>query len=57
MATDTYLFKGVPHGFRRHSELSASKSWDEVMANGITWALSKPAPPGKFEIKVRPVNS
>ncbi|KAL2136179.1 hypothetical protein VTI74DRAFT_5057 [Chaetomium olivicolor] len=38
--TDVHLFKGVPHGFRRFGEkLSASEKWDEVMENGIRWAL------------------
>ncbi|KAK4120121.1 alpha/beta-hydrolase [Parathielavia appendiculata] len=38
--TNVHLFKGVPHGFRRFGDkLSASKKWDEVMENGIRWAL------------------
>ncbi|KAJ5083478.1 hypothetical protein N7456_012905 [Penicillium angulare] len=50
--TDTTIFRGVPHGFRRYgSSLErASKLWDETVSNGITWALSNP-PAGAFEIK------
>ncbi|KAJ5560799.1 hypothetical protein N7535_008996 [Penicillium sp. DV-2018c] len=49
--TDVHVFPGVPHGFRRYGDkLSESKRWDEVMSNGISWALSNPAP-GPFKIK------
>ncbi|KAK0723339.1 esterase/lipase [Lasiosphaeria miniovina] len=52
VATDVTLFRGVPHAFRGFGdELSASKHWDDVVGNGIAWALSKPAPTGVFEIK------
>lgn len=48
--TQTNVFKGVPHGFRRYGDrLSVCKKWDEVMAGGIKWALDEPAP-GPFEI-------
>lgn len=49
--TDVHVFRGVPHGFRRYgAKLSASKYWDEVMSNGISWALTNP-PVAPFEIK------
>ena len=49
--TDVHVFPGVPHGFRRYKDkLSESKRWDEVMSNGIGWALTNPAP-GPFVIK------
>lgn len=49
--TNVNVFPGVPHGFRRYGDkLSASKKWDEVMSDGISWALSNPAH-GPFEIK------
>ncbi|GAB1204082.1 hypothetical protein APSETT445_002731 [Aspergillus pseudonomiae] len=49
--TDVNVFKGLPHGFRRYgSKLSASKKWDEVMAQGIQHALSDPVA-GEFVIK------
>ncbi|KAL4907910.1 hypothetical protein BDW74DRAFT_166498 [Aspergillus multicolor] len=48
--TQTNVFKGVPHGFRRYGDrLTVNKKWDEVIAEGIKWALSDPAP-GPFEI-------
>ncbi|KAF2012445.1 alpha/beta-hydrolase, partial [Aaosphaeria arxii CBS 175.79] len=51
--TDTRLFKGVPHGFRRFgAALKASEQWDLAVEEGIHWALSKPAATGKFDIKV-----
>ncbi|CAI7657585.1 unnamed protein product [Penicillium discolor] len=48
--TNVHVFPGVPHGFRRYKQLPDSKRWDEVMSDGIAWALSSPAP-GPFEIK------
>ncbi|KAF4989382.1 hypothetical protein FGRMN_9151 [Fusarium graminum] len=51
--TDVQVFSGLPHGFRRFGDqLTESKRWDAVMENGIKWALSNPAPTGKFEIKL-----
>lgn len=51
--TDVSLFKGVPHGFRRFGDrLSESKHWDDVIVNGIRWALSEPAATA-FEVKTR----
>lgn len=51
VATNVHVFPGVPHGFRRYRDnLSDSKRWDEVMSDGITWALTNPAP-GPFVIK------
>ncbi|KAL4865920.1 hypothetical protein BDV12DRAFT_173729 [Aspergillus spectabilis] len=48
--TKTNVFKGVPHGFRRYGEkLSVSQKWDEVVFEGIKWALSEPEP-GPFVI-------
>ncbi|KFY38642.1 hypothetical protein V494_04273 [Pseudogymnoascus sp. VKM F-4513 (FW-928)] len=50
--TNTTLFKGVPHGFRRFGDaLSASKRWDNVIDEGIKWALSNPAATYDFDIK------
>ncbi|KAK3386874.1 Alpha/Beta hydrolase protein [Podospora didyma] len=52
VATDVSVFQGVPHAFRQFGDkLAASKRWDEVVENGIRWALSKPAPSGKFTAK------
>jgi hypothetical protein len=49
---DVNVFKGVPHGFRRFGDrLSASKRWDDVMANGILWSLNNPTPAEKLNIK------
>ncbi|KAJ5983093.1 hypothetical protein N7481_005192 [Penicillium waksmanii] len=50
--TDVHVFPGVPHGFRRYGDklAASSKRWDEVMTNGISWALSSPEC-GSFEIK------
>ncbi|KAJ5497398.1 Alpha/beta hydrolase fold-3 [Penicillium fimorum] len=48
--TNVHVFPGVPHGFRRYKDLPDSKRWDEVMSDGIAWALTSPAP-GQFEIK------
>lgn len=48
--TNVHVFPGVPHSFRRYKQLSDNKRWDEVMSDGIAWALSNPAP-GPFEIK------
>ncbi|KAH6670311.1 lipase [Plectosphaerella plurivora] len=48
--TDTYLFEGVPHAFRRFGELSQSKRWDAAMVGSVKWALSQPAA-GAFEVK------
>ncbi|CAI7633321.1 unnamed protein product [Penicillium glandicola] len=47
--TNVHVFPGVPHGFRRFKTLPDSKRWDEVMSDGIAWALTSPAP-GPFEI-------
>ncbi|KAJ5953305.1 hypothetical protein N7454_000201 [Penicillium verhagenii] len=50
--TDITVFRGVPHGYRRHGVglERASKKWDEVMSGGISWALSNPVV-GPWEIK------
>lgn len=49
--TNVNVFRGVPHGFRRYGDkLSASKNWDDVMSEGITWSLSNPVA-SAFEIK------
>ncbi|KAH0442370.1 hypothetical protein CcaCcLH18_01412 [Colletotrichum camelliae] len=49
--TETHIFRGVPHGFRRFGDkLSESKHWDNVTDNGIKWALTKPTPSGQFVI-------
>ncbi|KAF9888524.1 hypothetical protein FE257_008631 [Aspergillus nanangensis] len=50
--TNINVFKGVPHGFRRFGEkLSVCKQWDQVMADGIQWALRKPSASGEFNIQ------
>lgn len=42
--TDVHVFRGVPHAFRRWGDkLPGSKKWDQVLSQGITWALSKPS--------------
>lgn len=49
--TNTNVFKGLPHGFRRFGDkLSACKNWDLVIEDGIRWAWSKPSASGKFII-------
>ncbi|RMZ70939.1 lipase esterase [Pyrenophora seminiperda CCB06] len=51
--TETRLFKGVPHGYRRFGKaLKASEHWDQCVDEGILWVLSKPEATGKFEVKV-----
>lgn len=50
--TNINIFRGVPHGFRRFGDkLSASKKWDNVIDEGIKWALSNPVATHQFEIK------
>jgi len=50
--TRVALLRGVPHGFRRFgSKLSASKKWDDMMEEGISWLLSAPSTPTRFEIQ------
>ncbi|KAJ5494443.1 hypothetical protein N7463_010530 [Penicillium fimorum] len=50
--TNVNVFKGVPHGFRRFGErLSVCKQWDQIMEDGIRWALAKPSTSGEFIIK------
>ncbi|KAJ5650393.1 uncharacterized protein N7484_004116 [Penicillium longicatenatum] len=50
--TDVTVYRGVPHGFRRYGNAleRASKKWDEVMSDGISWALGNPAA-GPWEVK------
>jgi hypothetical protein len=49
--TNVNVFRGVPHGFKLFgNKLSASKRWDEVIADGISWAMNNPIA-GPFEIK------
>ncbi|KAF4815065.1 AB hydrolase superfamily protein [Colletotrichum siamense] len=49
--TETHIFRGVPHGFRRFGDkLSESKHWDNVTDYGIKWALTKPTASGHFVI-------
>ncbi|ODH32318.1 hypothetical protein ACO22_03388 [Paracoccidioides brasiliensis] len=50
--TKVNVFRGLPHGFRRFSQdqLPAGKRWDEVICEGIQFALSDPVATGKFEI-------
>lgn len=50
--TDVHMFSGLPHGFPLVKGLTADvKRWNDVMSNGILWALSKPEATHKFEIK------
>ncbi|KAG5951142.1 hypothetical protein E4U53_003702 [Claviceps sorghi] len=42
--TDTYVFPGMPHGFRQFAQGSQSKRWDAIWAHSVKWALSKPEP-------------
>ncbi|KAJ5382991.1 hypothetical protein N7517_000902 [Penicillium concentricum] len=50
--TNVNVFKGVPHGFRRFGErLSVCKQWDQIMEDGIRWALAKHSTSGQFIIK------
>ncbi|KAJ5825861.1 hypothetical protein N7474_002999 [Penicillium riverlandense] len=51
--TNVNVFRGVPHGFRRFGEkkLSVCTQWDQVMEDGIQWALAKPSASGKFAIQ------
>ncbi|PGH19180.1 hypothetical protein AJ80_04149 [Polytolypa hystricis UAMH7299] len=52
--TSTNVFSGLPHGFRRYGDkLSESKRWDQVICEGIRWALSDPVATGQFEIKAQ----
>ena len=49
---DVNLFNGLPHGFRCFEErLSASERWDQVIEDGIRWALSEPAASSEFCVK------
>lgn len=53
VAVNAHLFKGVPHGFRRFGDkLSLSKAWDNVMHDGIRWALNQPVPGGAVDLHV-----
>jgi hypothetical protein len=45
------MFLGMPHSFRAYGDrLAETKRWDAIVANGIRWALSKPAASGVFTI-------
>ncbi|KAI9752414.1 MAG: hypothetical protein M4579_005638 [Chaenotheca gracillima] len=33
------VFQGLPHGFRRFNDLPSSRRWDELVVEGIRWAL------------------
>ncbi|KAK5202987.1 hypothetical protein LTR96_011124 [Exophiala xenobiotica] len=47
------VFKGLPHGFRRFGKrLPASDHWDNVMNQGILWALGSPCASGQFAVRV-----
>ncbi|PGH10928.1 hypothetical protein AJ79_05173 [Helicocarpus griseus UAMH5409] len=50
--TKVNVFSGLPHGFRRYGidKIPACKRWDEVICEGIQFALSDPVATGKFEI-------
>ncbi|KXJ88357.1 Alpha/Beta hydrolase protein [Microdochium bolleyi] len=49
---ETYLFRGVPHGYRRFGDKlpSASAHWDKVMHEGIQWVLKCPQARKDFAI-------
>ncbi|KAH6886375.1 Alpha/Beta hydrolase protein [Thelonectria olida] len=50
--TDVNLFVGLPHGFRWYDDqIPASRRWDKVVEDGITWALKEPLPNNEFHIK------
>ncbi|PCG98451.1 Alpha/beta hydrolase fold-3 [Penicillium occitanis (nom. inval.)] len=49
--TNVTVFRGLPHGFALFgNKLPASKRWDEVVADGISWAMSNPVG-DSFKIK------
>ncbi|KAH7029590.1 Alpha/Beta hydrolase protein [Microdochium trichocladiopsis] len=50
--TETYLFRGVPHGYRGFGEKLpiASAHWDRVLHEGIKWVLSNPRAKEEFVI-------
>jgi len=53
VATEVRLFWGVPHAFTLFGpSLSAMAHWEKCTEEGIAWALGKPEPSGKFEVKV-----
>lgn len=53
--TSTHIFPGVPHAFRKFDDrLSDSKRWDQVMEDGIIWALTSPKATGQFVIQEPP---
>jgi len=39
--TRVHLFPGVPHGFHRYEELSATRRWETVVNESIQWILSE----------------
>ena len=51
--TSVSVFKGVPHSFRSFGaeKLKICEKWDEVIENGILWALEKPKATETFEVK------
>ncbi|KAJ1328264.1 acetyl esterase [Microdochium nivale] len=50
--SETYLFRGVPHGYRRFGSMLplASAHWDRVMHEGIRWVLNNPQAQKDFAI-------
>ncbi|KAK5173757.1 uncharacterized protein LTR77_002438 [Saxophila tyrrhenica] len=49
--TNVHVFAGVPHGFRRFGDrLPESARWDQVIVDGIRWALSRPTHSEAFSI-------
>ncbi|KAJ9502527.1 hypothetical protein H2202_001648 [Exophiala xenobiotica] len=38
--TRTYVFPGLPHGFRRFQQLWSTNKWDELTVQSIQWCLS-----------------
>lgn len=51
--TDVNLFWGMPHGFRWYEDdIPSSKRWDKVMEDGVSWALTEPAP-NEFDVKLK----
>lgn len=39
--TKVHIFPGLPHAFRRYSNLCASKRWDQLLVESCEWLLSE----------------
>ncbi|RFU26278.1 hypothetical protein B7463_g10048, partial [Scytalidium lignicola] len=40
VATKVHVFPGLPHGFRRYTELRSTDRWEELIVQSIQWSLS-----------------